>query len=262
MLRSIMVVAAVVLSWMAVGSVFAADANSRVSAGVDIWISTLAAEATVSSDSVTGTNVDLIDDLGLDDSVSPSALGLSVNLPFLPELNLSYLALDGQATKTITKPFVVNGATYGAGDNVTSSYDFTEYEANFGFGIIKRETLSLSFLLGAKYFEIQTAIKDNTTGVSFDQTVNFGIPVVGMKAEVGLPAKFKIGAGARGMTLDTGDVNATVLNLDGAVHFDMNKFVRLSIGYRYELIDCEMAKEKDSVDINFAGPFAGITASF
>ena len=64
------------------------------------------------------------------------------------------------------------------------------------------------------------------------------------------------------MTLDTGDVNATVLNLDGAVHFDMNKFVRLSIGYRYELIDCEMAKEKDSVDINFAGPFAGITASF
>ena len=84
-------------------NVYAEAANTLCSLRADYWMPSLDAEVTSSDLSIVGTTVDLIDDLGLDDSENIPALTGSIDFPYLPEILFSYFSVDSSASKVITK---------------------------------------------------------------------------------------------------------------------------------------------------------------
>ena len=158
-------------------------------------------------------------------------------MPLFPELIFSYFTIDAQSTKTLTQTFAYKGQTYTAGANVTSKYDLKQYEAMLGFPLFKAEAGEFSFLLGGKFFEIDSSIKDNGTGITESESLSGPLPVLGAKAEVMLPAKFKFGAVVRGLKLKISDVDTSLYDIGAVLHYDFNRLLRASVGYRYFLID-------------------------
>jgi len=250
---------------MAISSanVYAEAANTLVSIRADYWMPSLDAEVMSSELSLVGTQVDLVDDLGLDDSENIPALTASIDLPLFPEILVGYFAVDSSATKEITRDIVYKGVTYtGLVDTVASSYDITHFEALLNFGLIKTEMADLGLLVGAKYFEIETTLSNGVATQT--ESVEGPVPVVGVKGGVGLPGKFRIEGIGRGMVLEVGDVDASLFDIDLGVHYDLNKFLRASVGYRYFAIDAEDTSNNvtDKAEIKFAGPYIGVTGSF
>jgi len=238
------------------------DKNTLVSVTADYWMPGIDMEVKSSELAVIGTKVDLNDDLGLDDSESIPAIKGSIDLPFLPELLISYFNIDGSATKNITKTLTYKGQTYTAANNVSSSYEITQFEALLAFNVLNMEAGKLGLLLGAKYFEVKTTLKDNTATINQSEEVDGPVPVIGVVGDIKLPNKFRLGAMARGLSVEIDDIKAAMYDIEASLNYDFNKFFRASAGYRYFIIDAEDTKNKDEVDIKFAGPYFGITGSF
>lgn len=236
------------------------EKNSLVSVSADYWMPSI--DATIKSSELTtiGTQIDFVDDLGLDDSESIPAFKASIDLPLFPEILVSYFTIDSDAQKTLTRNVVYKGVTYSVSDVVNSSYDLTHYEALLGFPIINADTAKLALLIGAKYFEVETSLRTNV--VSQTDSIDGPVPVVGVMGDIKLPSNFRFEGIARGLSLEVDNVDAKLYDIEAALHYDFNRFLRASAGYRYFMIDAEDNSTNDSVDIKFTGPYVGVTGSF
>lgn len=243
-------------------SVFAENTNTLVSVTADYWMPSLDAEVKSSELAIIGTTINLVDDLGMDDPDSFPAFKASIDLPFLPELVVSYFSFDGISSKNITQTFTYKGKSYSASNNVASSYEITQYEAYLRWNLLNLDAGKLGILIGSKYFEVETELKDNTVGFMESESVSGPVPIVGFGGEIKLPAKFRIDGIVRGLVLEINDIDAKMFDIETALHYDFNRFVRATAGYRYFLIDAEDTSTNDTVDIKFSGPYLGVTASF
>ena len=242
--------------------VFAESTNTLVSVTADYWMPSLDAEVKSSDLSIIGTTINLVDDLGMDDPDSFPAFKASVDLPLFPELVISYFSFDGSSSKNITQTFTYKGKSYSASNNVASSYDITQYEAYLRWNLLNMDAGKLGFLIGSKYFEVKTELKDNTAGFMESESVSGPVPIVGFGGDIKLPAKFRIEGIVRGLVLEINDIDAKMFDVETALNYDFNRFIRATAGYRYFLIDAEETSNNDSVNIKFAGPYFGVTASF
>jgi outer membrane protein len=245
---------------LGISNAHADDKNTLISIEADYWMPSVDAEIKSSELSLLGTQIDLIDDLGLDDSDSIPALKGSIDLPLFPEILVSYFQIESDSTKTLTKNFNFGGITYSVSDVVKSSYDITQYEALIAFALINADSFKIAPLIGAKYFEVEASLT-STAGNSTEK-VDGPVPVIGALAEINLPSKFRLTGIARGLQVELDDLEAKLYDIEAAVNYDFNRFLRAQAGYRYFLIDAEDNSTSDSVDIKFAGPFIGVTGSF
>jgi hypothetical protein len=260
--KNFLAIIVVVLIALAGSTAWADTTDTLVSVTADYWMPAVDANITSTELAVIGTDINIIDDLGLGDSENIPALTASIDLPLFPEILLSYFAISGDGKKDITKNLTFKGVTYTVADNVSSSYDITQYEALLSFNIIDSDAGKFGLLIGAKYFEVETELKDNTTGITKSESVDGPVPVVGFVGGISLPAKFRIEAIARGLSLEVQDIDAKLYDIEAALHYDANRFLRASVGYRYFMINAEDTGTNDSVDMKFTGPFVGITGSF
>ncbi len=236
--------------------------NTLVSISADYWMPNVDANIKSSELALIGTTVDLVDDLGIDDSESIPALKASIDLPLFPEILLSYFQIDGDGSKNISKNIDFMGVTYTANDLVTSSYDITHYEALLGFALINADSFKVAALIGAKYFKVESSLKSSLTGLTKTETVDGPVPVIGAMVEVNMPSKFRFSGIARGLQVEIEDVDAKIYDIEASLNYDFNRFLRAQAGYRYFMINAEDTSTNDSVDIKFTGPYVGVTGSF
>ncbi|MFH2138890.1 MAG: hypothetical protein ABII88_10320 [Candidatus Omnitrophota bacterium] len=262
MKKTLLVLLLVSFAVLSATAAFAEAKDTLVSVTADYWMPGIDAEVKSSELGLLGSQIDIIDDLGIDDSETIPALKASLDLPLFPEIIVSYFAIDGDGKKNITKTLSYKGVSYAASTNVTASYEITHYEGLLAWSFLNQDFGKLGVVLGVKYFEVETSLKDNTTGITKTEDVAGPVPVVGIIGGIGLPGKFRFEALARGLVLEVGDVDAALFDIDAGLHYDFNKFFRASAGYRYFAIDAEDTKENDTVDIKFTGPYIGITGSF
>ena len=256
----LVVLIALCMLTLGLSNVQADEKNTLISITADYWMPNVDATIKSSELAVIGTNIDIVEDLGLDDSESVPAFKATVDLPLFPEILLSYFTIDSNAQKTLTKNVVYKGTTYSISNLVNSSYDITHYEALLGFPLINADVAKIEVLIGAKYFEVETSL--TTSGITQTDSIDGPVPVVGLMGDINLPSKFRFAGIARGLALEVDDVDAKLYDIEAAIHYDFNRFLRASAGYRYFMIDAEDNSTNDSVDIKFTGPFIGMTGSF
>ncbi len=125
--------------------------------------------------------------------------------------------------------------------------------------LLKEDLVEIGFLFGAKYAQIDTELKDSVYG-TLSESVEGPVPIIGVQAEVKLSKGFGVGAIAKGIKINVGAIDFTLLDLQGALNYDLNRFLRASAGYRYMLVDG--TDGDNSAKVTYTGPFVGITGSF
>lgn len=220
------------------------------------WYMTPEGDVAVGSGGLAGTEVDLEDDLGYDETEGIVGARVLVGGD-VHQLGADFFTLDLSAKSTIDRTINFSDLTFRVQDNIQSSLEATlvrgYYRLNVG-----SETVSGGLLLGGQYIGIDAEASSQTVG-SASAEAEAGAPIVGAHLTLHPLPLFLIEGSLIGTSLDFGSIEATYYDAEISGSLVIPPGLLLGGGYRYIDIDGEYDDEDIEVDLQFSGPilFAG-----
>lgn len=233
--------------------------DTMFDADVEYWFSTLKGEVAVAETGLPGTDVDLIDDLGMDDTENIPVFNLSYRFLDQHRLSFSYSEVEHSGRKNITKEIDYKGETYIVGADVTSNTEVTLIEGRYEYIFLWNEIWELAGLVGAKYARIETTLEASGYETK-TESIEAPIPVVGLVGEVKLLDNFSLSGEVSGITLDVSDLDFTLIDAALRLSYDFTENWRVSAGYR--LLDIDGSDDDNEVNVTLHGPMVAVIGSF
>jgi hypothetical protein len=214
------------------------------------WMPDVEGEAFI-TEGGSSTMVDLEDDLGMDEAHVPNGK-LKFNFNEQHSVRLSYLYLNAEGNKNLSRTIVYNGQTYPVSTNVDSELNVHYFTLGWFWNFIQSEPLKAGLFLDVKGISAESSLKAPSVGLSNDQDFTGAAPTPGAMAEFKiLPQLSAFGeisglpAGGYGHFFDA----------EGGLKWDITPNFALTGGYR--VIDIEVDYKDDSGSITLPGPFVG-----
>ncbi|OGP15204.1 MAG: hypothetical protein A2054_05760 [Deltaproteobacteria bacterium GWA2_55_10] len=237
--------------------VFVLGFGTKASAIVDVearyWFSDFDDTIRVSEGSAVGTDINLVDDLGIDDeNFVEGRITLELGSH---KIRYGYMPLKWEGSNTLTSSIVFNGQTYSASTNVESELKMDYHRLGYEYDIIDTLNNKLGVIFEVKYFDVEASLKSAT----LDERESFKapIPTVGIAAQVGLPFLFSVGGEITGISLGS---DAYLVDGEAMVNLKPAPFVIISGGYR--VFKLHLENDDDLADITVKGPFVMLKADF
>jgi len=219
------------------------------------WFSNLDSKVKVTDASVIGTDIDLVDTLGVDDKKNFWEGRIDLNLGS-HHLIYGYMPLSWTGQKTITQSVTFAGRLYTASTKVDSSLDILYQRLGYRYDIIDMLGNRLGIIFDIKLLDIEARLKAPAIGVDKAYSVTAPIPTVGLGAQVGLPFLFSVGADVTGIAYSGNHL----IDGEAQINFNPIPFVVISGGYR--LFDVKVADGDNKVDFKLKGPFLMVRAGW
>jgi outer membrane protein len=244
------------------GSAFAPSAFA-LGAGVRgmYWGSTISGNIQTVTNGVSGTVLDVKNDLGMkDEDVFNGEVFLKVgNFTF----RVAYTPLKFTGDSVLTKSVVFDGTTFPAGVPVSSKLETKMVDGDVQWDLLNPNlgvvSMNLGVFLRLKYVDGSAEISSNNPVLPLSATQDFRLPIpeVGAAAGIGF-LKDMVRADARacgmaysGSHLYEGDAFLSVIPFP---------FLRLQGGYRF--IDLKADENDFRGTLKIKGPYAGIQVAF
>ena len=221
------------------------------------WFPTLTGDIRVEGSGISGTKLDLKDDLGLDDEFYPVVevfAGVGDH-----HLNLSYYRADYSETNTLDKEISFSGRTFAANVPISTSLEYDVLDLTYQYDLLDLENILAGFSLGlagrVKLFDGTAGITSSIQSASEDFTVP--IPMVGVNFHLGILTNY---LEARIMAAGIGYGDGTMFDGQADISFTPFPFLAIHGGYRAFFVDVDA----DGVDLNYdtSGPYVALTVGF
>ena len=168
--------------------VFMAMPSAAVELGVRgyYWLPNLEGDVSFDSDDVSGTELDLVDDLGMEEESYPM---VEIFAGFGDHhLTFTYYKADYSGSETLEETIEFSGVEYAADDEVDSTLEYTVMDFAYQWDVIDLENFLAGASLGlvgkVKYLDI-TASVEGTPGKE-EADISVPIPMVGANLHVGI----------------------------------------------------------------------------
>ena len=235
-------------------------AGSRAWAVVDIegryWFTDLNASAKVSSGGITGTDLDLARDLGVDDKKGFFDGRITLELG-KHKIRYGFAPLQWSGTKTLSSSVTFNGQTYSASARVDTDVKLDYHRLGYEYDFIDTLDNRLGLIFEAKYFSGEARLTSSPLGLNENKTLRAPIPTIGVSGQVGLPFLFSVGGEVTGVTLGK---RAYLYDAEAGVNIKPAPFVVISGGYRIFKLHIEDNDNKG--DFTLKGPYVMLKADF
>ncbi len=221
------------------------------------WFPSFKADMRVDGAGVTGSNLNLKDDLGVGTGSFPTFEvfgGLGKH-----NLNLAYTPISYSGSTRLTQQIRFNGQTYAAGTNVDTDLKLRMLDLEYQYTFLDTENILAGFSLGAigKVKYIDGEAKLHSTGKQSSDTIRLPVPMVGLGAHLGL-------------LLDILEARAKVTGIaysgnylyEGMADLSFTPFPFLDIHAGYKVIRVKIDHKDTFLDSEFTGPYVGLTVSF
>jgi len=221
------------------------------------WFPGLSGDLRVDGNGVTGTTIDLEDDLGMDDKSYPVIEifgGLGNH-----HLSFSYYSCDYEGSKTLSKTIDFNGLNYTVTTLVNTSLEYDVYDFMYQYDLLDMENILAGFSLGlvgkVKLFDGNVSVQ--STAQSTNQDFTAPIPMLGLNLHMGILLDI---LEARLLVAGIGYGDGTVFDSQADVSYTPFPFLDIHGGYRLFAIDIDT--DDVQADYNTSGPYVAITISF
>ncbi|MFZ4437793.1 MAG: hypothetical protein ACOYOS_05150 [Syntrophales bacterium] len=223
------------------------------------WFPTFKADMKADGGSVTGTDINLKDNLGVGTKAFPSVevfagLGRS-------HLALNYTPIAYSDSIVLTQPIVFNGQTFAKGVSVDSDLKLRMLDLEYRFTVLNMENMMAGFSLDAiaqlKYLDGEAKIAAATLGKEAKQSIQLPLPMVGAGAHLGLLLNLlEARAKVTGISYSGNYIYEALADLS------LTPFPFLDIHAGYKVIQVRLDKNDLFLNANFAGPFVALTVSW
>ncbi len=220
--------------------------TNRLKVNLAAWPATLSGVQQVNGDSFAGTQIDLEDTLGLQDETFPE---LHVQLKLLGPARLvgSYYSTKYEGEDTFTQSVTFNDTTYSASEEVSSEIDLSLGRLLLSFSPVNFKRVNLGLMIGADLMSVDARLSSSGTGES-QKDFTAPVPVVGVNLTLQPLDKLVFYAEVSGLSLDIGDVDASILDGIFRVEYYFLPWFAATGGYR--LFDFDVT-ENDFGRVNF-----------
>ena len=219
------------------------------------WTPDLDANAKIEKNNI-GTEVDFVDDLGMDDEDIP---GVSVDL-LLGRSNhflFSYWSVGYDGKNTLTRSFDFNGQTYTVGSTVTSSLDVDTYELGYVWDVINFESFRLGPALNVNYYQVEAALRSNLLPTVNDEKFDLVFPMAGIRFGIGfLDNKVELTGRFGGLFWQGSGF------WDGAAEVAFRPLQNVAVSAGYRMIHLDVSDDDDSADLQLGGLTVSATYRF
>ena len=223
------------------------------------WFPSLDGDIKYSDNSLTGTKLNLKDDLGFDDEYYPFGvvfLGLGDH-----HLSFSYYRANYDGKETLDQDINFGGDTFPAGDRIKSSLDYDVYDLTYQYDALDLENVLAGFSLGlvarVEVFDLEAEIKSETTGLRQKEDYTAPVPMLGLNLHLGILADI---LEARVLATGMGYWDGYMVDAQAELSFTPIPYVDISAGYRTFWVDVDANDLK--LNYNTSGPYAGISLVF
>lgn len=224
------------------------------------WRPDFSGEISVDENSIIGTNINAENDLGMGNESLPTLeifFGQGNH-----HLTLTYTKADYSGENNIDRDIVFNGQTYMSNAFVKSDLKFQMLDLEYQYDFINLENvlagLSVGILARAKFIEGEARLQAASLGYDEKATFKVPVPMLGLGIHVGLLADL-LEARVKGAGVTYS--GSTFYDAQADLSFTPVPFVSIHGGYRIMKLKIDDISNV-SADIEFKGPYAGLTISF
>ena len=179
--------------------------------GLNIGASHWAPDLSGSFNSLNSSTIDLVGDLGLDDtSQSSLVLTLEHPIPVLPNIRYQGFELDSRGTSTPSGPLNFEGQSYSG--TVTSTFDLSHDDIVLYYELLDN-WVNLDFGLDLKRFDGEVGLSDNSGTTPASVLIDETVPLLYISARFDLPfTGFYVGADINSVNLgDSSAEDSTIM---------------------------------------------------
>ena len=221
------------------------------------WFPKMSGLVRVDKAGITGTEVDLGNDLRINSKSFPlieAFAGLGKH-----HLSLAFYRLDYDGDTVLTKDVYFNGELFHVNEKIVSSLTYDNYDLMYRYDLIDLENFLAGGSLGlvARMMVFDGTVSMASTTLTTKENFTAPIPMVGANLHVGL---LKDIIEARVLATGIGYHDSTAFDGQAEISFTPFPFVDIHGGYRYLKIDVD----QDNVTFNFdnSGVYVAVTVSF
>lgn len=234
----------------------ASEASAVVDVDARYWFTDLSDTLKVSSGSIAGTNIDLVNDLGLDSKKNFWEGRITLELGS-HKIRYAYMPLKWEGSKNLTQSVVFNGQTYSASTNVNSRLKADYHRLGYEYDFIDTLNNRLGAIIELKYFDGDARLQAPAAGINQTATLKAPIPTIGVSAQVGLPFLISVGGEVTGIGIGK---TAYLVDGEAGINIKPMPFVVISGGYR--IFKLHLERSDDLADLTIKGPFVNLKADF
>ncbi len=231
--------------------------------GVGAFLATTATEIRLDSDSGIGTNLDVEDVLGLDETVvAPQGLA-RWRISDRWRLELEYFEVDRSHTRQTTTDIDWGDQTFPAGTQIKSEFNMSVTRLSVGYSFFKRPDKELGVALGFHLTDIDARLS-SSGGNAEGGAVLAPLPVISMYGQCALTDVWAVAGRLDAFRLEYDPYKGSIYSIGVDVLCQPWRHVGFGLGYRSLMVDAS-AQGSDwegRFSTNFQGPIAFISCSF
>jgi hypothetical protein len=218
-----------------------------------------------------GTQIDLEDDLGLDDSSLLPAIYAGAKLGSGFVVTGEFYSLGRDSTGTISRNIVIDDVTYPANATASAGFDTDVYRFTIGYTFVGSDSAELGFAIGLHATDLGFSLSgQGTVGTAPISTQirkkDFlaPLPTVGLYTTFEPAPRVTINARADYLSMGIDDYDGSVLNAQASVSYRVMENVGIGVGYRFVDYDLDVTRPNyiATFDYQFWGPSIFLEAGF
>jgi hypothetical protein len=204
-----------------------------------------------------GTDVDLVDDLGFDETEPYWEGRLQIKFAQRHKFNFAYLPFKEDADKVITTTIEFAGQTYPVGTRVESKVDLKALKVGYEYDFLSGESGFLGAMLDVLLADASVELKAPALGIEEKEEFTGPIPLLGLVGRVYPVQWVNVTGRVSGVSLGS---YGYAVDAEGSVNVNPVKYLGISAGYRY--LRTKADYNDDSLDLTLAGPFIALNLRF
>ena len=238
------------LSWAQVGENYTVELEGRY------WRPELDSTVRIVDRGI-GQDFKVVDDLGFEERQDSGEGRLQIKFAKRHKINFSYLPLNWDGDKVLTRTIEFNGQIYPGGTRVQSEMDLKMFKAGYEYDFISGQVGFLGAILEVLVADVHLQLKAPDLAIDEKEDATLPIPLVGLNTRLYLGKWFALTGKVSG--LPAGGYGY-IYDAEGSLDFNPIRYVGISAGYRFFGVKAE--NDDDSLDLKLQGPFASVKIRF
>jgi len=219
------------------------------------WLATLATSLRVDSGELQGTEVDLVNDLGLSKQAGFPIGEITLKFFERHKIKVDFVQISYSARNTVKNDFVFNGVTYPAESDVATTLNIQSIRFGYEVDLFRSSRGYFAFRLSGDYLKTNASLVTNDTLYN-KADVTLVAPLVALAGRINAMPWLSITLDVAGVGYDKSYV------YDGTIYFDINPVRNAGLTFGWRSITVNVEIEGKKAYVQWSGPYAGMIIRF
>lgn len=232
-----------------------------IGAGLSWWIAFLDAQAQISLGGSIGTDIDLVDDLGVDDSVGVPVVNLWLQPLSWLKIQGEYMNLGIDGSREIDEEIVYNGETFSISDTVRGELETNRFSGWVEFNPFNGSWGYAGASVGLEYVALEGELSSELVG-SVSESIDASTFTLGGQFGINVTDQIQFNGRVKGMSFEISDVELEVIDFEVGLSYTVFEHFQLSGLYRYLFIDISENDNRNQGELTLQGPVIAASVKF